>query len=321
MLALNAAARAASCAFILAEVRGALAYVFDDFGTDFLVTDTNGENPSTNMIASITTGEATLVTVADEARLNLDDGGANADEADRVTFSEVEGAGFDSLNDLPPQRVRITGPFTFELLDVDSRAWAQDAYKAGSGNVLQAKAHRRLAFKDFAAAADAPEFVMTDFAKFDTMQLHLLTLATYDFAAAHDGRLPSADDVDELVALTKTAAAAAAVELDEALVRRLGRGAAGSLQPLVAALGGVVAQEVLKACSGKFMPVRQFAYFDAREVLPSVEEGDKMAKAGEFKVSSARVRRRGTGVRVSVRPCVRVCVLHWILLSLATSTT
>jgi len=37
---------------------------------------------------------------------------------------------------------------------------------------------------------------------------------------------------------------------------------------MVALFGGLVAQEVLKACSGKFHPVHQFFYFDSLESLP-----------------------------------------------------
>jgi ubiquitin-activating enzyme E1 len=37
---------------------------------------------------------------------------------------------------------------------------------------------------------------------------------------------------------------------------------------MVALFGGLVAQEVLKACSGKFHPIHQFLYFDSLESLP-----------------------------------------------------
>lgn len=40
---------------------------------------------------------------------------------------------------------------------------------------------------------------------------------------------------------------------------------------MTAAIGGAVAQEVMKACSGKFTPIQQYVYFDAIECLP-VEE-------------------------------------------------
>lgn len=35
-----------------------------------------------------------------------------------------------------------------------------------------------------------------------------------------------------------------------------------------ATVGGIVAQEVMKACSGKFSPILQYLYFDAIECLP-----------------------------------------------------
>ena len=45
-----------------------------------------------------------------------------------------------------------------------------------------------------------------------------------------------------------------------------------------AAVGGIAAQEVMKACSGKFMPIKQWLYFDALECLP--EDRSKLTEAG-----------------------------------------
>jgi ubiquitin-activating enzyme E1 len=56
------------------------------------------------------------------------------------------------------------------------------------------------------------------------------------------------------------------------LIMQLAMGARGQLSPICAAMGGIVGQEVLKACSGKFMPLKQWLYMDAIECLPS---GDK----------------------------------------------
>ena len=50
----------------------------------------------------------------------------------------------------------------------------------------------------------------------------------------------------------------------------------GDLSPMAAAIGGIVAQEVLKACTGKFMPIMQWFYFDARECLPQDTSGLKL---------------------------------------------
>lgn len=58
-------------------------------------------------------------------------------------------------------------------------------------------------------------------------------------------------------------------EVDEKIVKELAYEAQGELAPIAAVLGGYVAQEVLKACSGKFHPTFQHLYFDALEALPS----------------------------------------------------
>ena len=42
----------------------------------------------------------------------------------------------------------------------------------------------------------------------------------------------------------------------------------GDLSPMVAVIGGFVAQEVLKACSAKFHPMQQHMYFDSVESMP-----------------------------------------------------
>ena len=58
------------------------------------------------------------------------------------------------------------------------------------------------------------------------------------------------------------------VEFDDKLLKQLAYGATGDLPPMVAVVGGLVAQEVLKACSGKFHPTQQYFYFDSLESLP-----------------------------------------------------
>ncbi|XP_065396662.1 ubiquitin-like modifier-activating enzyme 7 isoform X3 [Macaca fascicularis] len=60
--------------------------------------------------------------------------------------------------------------------------------------------------------------------------------------------------------------------LDEALVRTVALSSGGVLSPMVAMLGAVAAQEVLKAMSKKFMPLDQWLYFDALDCLP--EDGE-----------------------------------------------
>lgn len=59
-------------------------------------------------------------------------------------------------------------------------------------------------------------------------------------------------------------------ELNEKVITELAYQASGDLAPVVAVIGGFVAQEVLKACSAKFHPMFQHMYFDSLESLPAV---------------------------------------------------
>jgi ubiquitin-activating enzyme E1 len=52
------------------------------------------------------------------------------------------------------------------------------------------------------------------------------------------------------------------------VIEQLAFQATGDVSPMVAVIGGFVAQEVLKACSAKFHPVFQHLYFDSLESLP-----------------------------------------------------
>jgi len=95
-------------AFILAETRGVFARIFCDFGPNFVVTDTNGENPVSVMIAGVTKEEKGVVTCLDETRHGLEDG-------DYVTFSEIQG--MTELNGCAPIKIEVTGPYTFKICD------------------------------------------------------------------------------------------------------------------------------------------------------------------------------------------------------------
>jgi ubiquitin-activating enzyme E1 len=53
----------------------------------------------------------------------------------------------------------------------------------------------------------------------------------------------------------------------EGLIKRLALCARGQISPICALLGGVLGQEVLKAVSGKFTPIKQWFYYDAVECL------------------------------------------------------
>ena len=250
--------------FISAEVRGFFGSVFNDFGPKFPCIDPTGEQPLSGMIVSIANDQEGLVTTLDETRHGLEDG-------DFVTFSEVQG--MDAINGCEPRRVTVKGPYTFTIGDTSGLG----EYKRG-GIFTQVKMPKAIDFKSLRESAKQPEFLISDFAKFDRpAALHAGFQALSAFNK-NNGRLPrprNVEDADAVLALAKEIAKAAGdeSELPEKVIRELAFQASGDLSPMVAFVGGFVAQEALKACSGKFHPLVQHMYVDSLESLPASVPG------------------------------------------------
>ncbi|KAJ3054414.1 SPS-sensor component ptr3 [Rhizophlyctis rosea] len=247
-------------AFISADIRGLFGVAFTDFGDAFQVIDQTGEEPVHGMIAGISNDQEGVVACLEETRHGLEDG-------DYVSFTEI--VGMPELNNIEPRKVKVLGPYTFSIGDTS----AFGVYKTG-GIFTQVKQPKTLAFKTLKERLTDPEFLIADFAKFDRpAQLHVGFQALDAFQQKHNGQLPrprNDQDAAEVLSLAneikKTLKDPA--ELSDGLIKELSYQAQGSLAPIAAVIGGLVAQEVLKACSGKFHPVYQHLYFDSLESLP-----------------------------------------------------
>ncbi|KAF4008087.1 hypothetical protein G4228_019698 [Cervus hanglu yarkandensis] len=251
---------------VVADTRGLFGQLFCDFGEEMILTDSNGEQPLTAMVSMVTKGNPGIVTCLDES-------GHGFESGDFVSFTEVQG--MSELNGICPLEINVLGPYTFSICDTSNFS----DYIRG-GIVSQVKITKKISFKSLLNSLAEPDFVITDFAKYSrSAQLHIGFQALHQFCAQH-GRSPrphSEKDAAELVTLAEAVKdqAPPAVQqdnLDEDLIRKLAYVAAGDLAPMNAFIGGLAAQEVMKACSGKFMPIMQWLYFDALECLPEDQE-------------------------------------------------
>ncbi|KDO22883.1 hypothetical protein SPRG_12020 [Saprolegnia parasitica CBS 223.65] len=252
-----------SIAFIATEARGVFGSVFCDFGDAFVVSDKDGEQPITCMVASVSplTESKLLVTVTDDARHQMETG-------DHVTFREIQGVGH--LNGCAPLPITVTGPYTFTIDNV-SGATASGAF----GYVTQVKQPVTLTFAPMDVATETPgEFLMSDFAKIGRSEVLHVAFQALDQFAATNGALPTSGDSDMAAQVLALAKNIKSIEIEwteasEEVVKSLARSARGVVAPMTALLGGIVGQEALKACSGKFTPIHQWFYFDAMECLPT----------------------------------------------------
>lgn len=251
-------------AFIKAEVRGLFGSVFCDFGPEFTVVDVDGEEPHTGIIASISNDNPALVSCVDDERLEFQDG-------DLVVFSEIQG--MPELNDGKPRKIKNARPYSFTL-EEDTTNYG--LYQKG-GIVTQLKQPKVLHFKPLREALSDPgDFLLSDFSKFDRPPLLHLAFQALDKLVCELGRYPSPgseEDAQKLISLASEMneglGDSRLEDINPKLLRHFAFGARAVLNPMAAMFGGIVGQEVVKACSGKFHPLFQFFYFDSVESLPT----------------------------------------------------
>ncbi len=242
---------------VIADTFGLFGYIFTDFGKNFTVGDVTGENPISGIIADI--DETGLVSALDETRHGLEDG-------DYVEFAELKG--LDGLNGAAPRKITVKGPYSFSIGDVSDLGKYQ-----GGGLFAQVKMPRVINFESFSQQLKKPELMISDFAKFDRpQQLHVGIQALHNFAGEHSGQFPrphNEADAKEIYNFAVKLAKEYDTELDQKLITELSYQAQGDLSPMAAFFGGLAAQEVLKAISGKFSPIVQWMYLDSLESLPT----------------------------------------------------
>lgn len=267
LVACSEACRAAGAALIAAESRGCFGSVFCDFGDEWTVADADGEPMTSCLVSSVTQTNPALITVVDEQRHGLEVG-------DVVCLSSC--VGMEALNGLELKVVSISSAYAFE---VDFDASGASPY-VSSGYATPKKMPKTTRHRSALVALDDPgEFLVSDFAKLARpATLHAAFRALRAWRSANDGKLPATprevkavvSTFDDLASLKPKYLEGVEVGDDDVKsVGLLARSAWGELAPMASVLGGVVGQEVLKACTAKFVPISQWFYFDAVEAVPA----------------------------------------------------
>ncbi|CAI4226473.1 unnamed protein product [Auanema sp. JU1783] len=251
---------------LIADARGLFSYIFVDLGDEFRVDDSNGEQVKEFHIENISdTGD---VTTLEKTMHGLEDG-------DHVTFSELRG--ITQLNDCKPLKVTVKKPFLF---NIGAENVANLPLYEDGGRARQVKVPFTVSHKSLADSLSDPEFAIWDFAKFDWPgSLHKLWAALYRFEAKH-GRSPAPRCAED-VALLK-AEIQSEDEIDENLIKEFSSQATGNLVTVCSVVGGIAAQEAMKAVTHHMTPLKQWVYIDHIEALPgnwSSFDADKLTAA------------------------------------------
>ena len=257
LIEINNKCRSLNCSFIYSLTTGVFGSIFCDFGAEFVVADKDGNPPATSQIEYILLENPAVVKVLeDQGRHGLETG-------DHVTFARLKG--IEGLEVKKNYEVKVTSPYTFELVGVDLSSLTTSGQQ--QGYITQVKQPVTLNFETYETALGKTPEMLSDFAKFDRpAALHTAYKALDDYREAN-GDYPTPGDAAAAKAVYEKAKEMDA-DINERIVTQLASGAKAILSPMCAALGGIVGQEVLKACSGKFTPIPGFFYLDADETLP-----------------------------------------------------
>ncbi|KAK6059865.1 ubiquitin-activating enzyme E1 [Cooperia oncophora] len=237
---------------LIVDARGLYSYIFADFGDSFRVDDPNGEQVKEFLIEHVDAETGDVITLENQMH-GLEDG-------DHVTFSEVKG--MTQLNDCAPLKITVKKPHVFNIGNVVK---TMSNYEEG-GRVKQVKVPTYVSHKSLADSLREPEFVYWDFAKFDyPTQLHALWSALYAFEDKH-GRSPRprcTADVELLKAELPEG-----TTVDEKLLKSFCFQAMGNLVTIASVVGGIAAQEAMKAVTHHMTPLKQWLYLDSDDALP-----------------------------------------------------
>lgn len=185
------------------------------------------------------------------------------------------------LNSTKAVKIKKIGNYSFSIGDTSQ----YNDYLDG-GSFTQIKMPKTLSFKPLHIAENEGKFtfMLMSLNKLENPRQIQMAFTTYHRFVEKNQREPEpwneADAMDFLRIALERASELKIAEVDVKLMTTFSKICTGSLSPMNAIIGGITAQEVMKACSGKFMPISQYFCFDALECLRDEEAMPKYISLG-----------------------------------------
>jgi ubiquitin-activating enzyme E1 len=245
--------------FISTSTHGLTGQIFCDFGEEFLIKDVDGEQPRSSIIEHITKEKNAIVRCVE------------SEPHDMTTDCVVKFSKIKSMDELNGKECEIEyiNPISFRIKHDTTN---YNDYTGGS-IINQVKITNTVNFKTLEESMETPEFNIVNFLDFDRPHtLHASWLALNELLMSRKQKKNDILSIQEskFLEIVKKYHSDANNDVVHKFLHCLN----GDLCPMQAIIGGIVAQEVMKGCSGKFTPINQWLYFDAFDCLP--EDFDKL---------------------------------------------
>jgi ubiquitin-activating enzyme E1 len=273
--------------FLCADSKGLFGKIFVDFGPEFLVNDINGQTPKCSMISFISQTQdkkKCIINTFDDTRHDLEEGCF-------ITLSEIKG--MTELNG-KEFKVNVLGPYcvSIDLYETTNCNLFQqlNPYESG-GFMTEVKKSKLINFKPIDMAIEEPDYLISDYTKIqDNDTIHIAFQTLSEFKKKNNNQSPkpwnktdSAEFINIAESLINNSLKKPFQYLNKQLLELFSFVCAGNLCPLNSVIGGMIAQEAIKAVTGKFHPIVQYFYYDCRECLEESENNysDKIVNTNE----------------------------------------
>eukprot|EP00917_Polyrhabdina_sp_WS-2016_P010996 GHVP01024131.1.p1 GENE.GHVP01024131.1~~GHVP01024131.1.p1 ORF type:complete len:990 (+),score=174.53 GHVP01024131.1:3-2972(+) len=279
---INSSARNSNTMFIWASIRGLFGGIFCDFGKGFIIHDSDGEEYPDIVITGISNDIDGVVSCLDDSRHGLDVG-------DEVIFKGVNG-----MPDINKEVYRVisTTKHTFSIGDTRNLG----PY-IGGGLVKKSKKKVTVDFRPLEEVVCDPILVSVNYDQEKTNMIHNMFKAVSLFKEKTGG-VPTYRDFDGFKWLFINEIENDSEFVESRLFEIFGKGE-GELGPMASVIGGMVSQEAMKGCSGKFTPIREMFYFESIDSISGdIQEVD--SESTQAKIFGHEIQRKIEELRVFV---------------------
>eukprot|EP00792_Barthelona_sp_PAP020_P005354 TRINITY_DN2611_c0_g1_i1.p1 TRINITY_DN2611_c0_g1~~TRINITY_DN2611_c0_g1_i1.p1 ORF type:complete len:989 (+),score=316.32 TRINITY_DN2611_c0_g1_i1:27-2969(+) len=226
---------------IFANVRGVMCRLFNDFGKDFVVVDADDQAPQEGVIAHVSNQKECEITVIDEEPFLISDGAT-------VEIKHVQGPNINGVH-----VVKRLGPYQFSI-PVDTSN--EPKYMRG-GYAYEVKLPVTVNFDAYHTLENLPStfFIGCQIDSESVGEIMRAQDAIIDEGITFRDVHPDANSYEALLDQFKSQVK---VEISDDVLERIFISMFSELAPMTGFWGGIVAQEIMKGLSGKYMPVMQF---------------------------------------------------------------
>ena len=265
--------------FIYTLNLGLTGFLFNDFGENHSIYDSNGEKKLSYEIFNIEEKKNSY-----EIYINIkDDKPFELQEGNYVIFKNVKG--LESLNDLKPRKILKTNNSSFEIEFENDKKY--NGRYISDGVVEEFKLTKKLKFETFKDNFIKPN---NNYTKIDASKKKSNILLHCAFVGLHlyyniYNNLPelnNLEQVEEIVKLSKNyylilrkqyidylTIRTKIIEFDRNYIINALRWSKAEINPICTFLGGIVSQEALKR-TGKYTPIYQWLRFDFFETIENL---------------------------------------------------